>query len=923
MRKFFIIFLLVFSSFTAKAQQASEFYENALLLVQHGEFNAAEITAKNSIKADRNYLPARLLLADILIEKGNPASAEKELTIALNLDADHQAVVLPLAKTKALLGKHREVLDFLALFPKLAIKYEYSLLLSASQKALSKFTLAEETLKTAINLHKGNNQLLLGLAEVYFLQAKFELANKFTQRALELNRHFIPAQMLAAEILKQQGNLSAAEQIYNQILSKNNNDKQALFGKAHILIERKRLTEALAVCLLLRKDHPNDPYVKLLHASIVALDGEHKKSKMLLRDIQQQLLSLGNKKQKEREVLLLSASVYLVNGNINQSRMQFNEYLSFYGESAIARRHLASIAFKLDDMDEARRHIDKALESSHNDVELYLLAVQIYQQQRNQQAYFELITKAYKLFTKHPIIRGQYVNALIANNFIEQALSILEPSNNLADKTLLGYLQLQTNQLQKSFKTTQKLLDKNPNKVEILQLAGELSLQLGQENEAEIFFQQALILAPEFKPALLALAGIALNSGNNKKVENHYQQLLTNRPNDALVLQLYADLAIKTERFDLAIKLLSSIKQNFAEYWPAQRALLKLYMQTNQNQISAQYLKRLEEKFSFDQQILLAKSKLLIKMKQQKAAKQTLKTLFGLAYDNTTRLNTIVMLQLEADDIVAGEATVERIKQLSGKITPYLATRLHLKNKRFNSASEVITRHLNHFPKYSAEDIIWRELAIDLYINQDEFDNAIEELIPLFKYTKQRRYLQLLAELYSKNAEFDKVLALLVNWLKIEKNDAWAIGQLSEVAQKLGQNNIAINAMENYPYLDKQAVFLNNLANLYFDIDPSKALEYAQSAHQLLPNISSINDTLGWALVLNGQFKSGLRYLREATSRDINNATYHYHLAFSLSKLERYELARLALKRAESLDENHVLNATVNRMLIRSVIKSE
>ncbi len=916
MRKLFIFFLFVFFSFTVKAQQASTFYESALLLVQHGKLDAAEVTAKNSIKADKNYLPARLLLADILLEKGDPAAAEKELTVALNLDADHLVVVLPLAKTKALLSKHREVLDFLEAFPKLAAEQEYALLLSASQKALNYFTLAVTTLKTAIGLHGENSELLLGLAEVYFLQAKFELAHELTQKALRLNRDYIPAQMLAAEVLKRQGSTAAAEKIYDAILLKKSNDKQALFGKTHILIEKKLLVEALEVCLLLREDYPNDPYVKLLHAAIIALDGEHKKSKVLLRDIQQQLLSLGSKKQKERDILLLSASVDLINDNLNQARMRFSEYLSFYGENTVARRHLAAIAFKLNDLESAQSHIDKALESSHHDVELYLLAIQIYQHQRNPQGHFKLISDAYKLFPSHAIVKAQYVNALIANNDIEQALSILESSEHIVDKTLLGYLQLQTNQLEKSLITAQALLNQYPKKVEILQLAGELSLQLGQENDAEMFFQQALLLAPEFKPGLLALAGVAMNRGDNLKVEQYYQKILTYLPTDGLVLQLYADLAIKTEKIALAIKLLSAIKQEVIEYWPAQRALLALYMQTNQNQAAFEVVKRLENKFSFDQEILLAKSKLQIKAKQVQVAKKSLKILFGLAYDNVIRLNTIVMLQLEVDDIIAVEATVERITKLAGKVTPYLAARLHLRNKEFTAASVIITEHLAHFAQYSKEDIAWRELAIDLLIKKRQFELAIDELVPLFKHRKQRRYLQLLAELYLETSNFGEILVLLTDWLAIEKGDAWAVGQLSEIAQKMGQKDIAINAMENYPYLEQHAVFLNNLANLYLDADASKSLQYAQLAHQLLPNVAAINDTLGWALVYNKEYKKGLSYLREATSRDSKNATYHYHLAFSLSKLGRIELARMTLEKAATLDANHALNATVNRILI-------
>ncbi|MFT5757889.1 MAG: putative PEP-CTERM system TPR-repeat lipoprotein [Alteromonadaceae bacterium] len=912
------IFLILFTfSFIVKAKQAGEYYEEALILVQRGELNTAEIAVKNSIKEDGKYLPARLLLGKILLEKGSPAAAEKELTISLSLYADHQAVILPLTKTKALLSKHQEVLDLLIKYPQLATEKDYYLVQSRSYKALNNYSEAESSLDKSINIHGESEQALTGMAELYLLQAKLTLADKFIQQALSINAEHIPAQMLQAEIFKKQGSLQQAIAVYDLILAKDDQDQQALFGKTHVLIKQNKLPEALQLCLLLREKFPHDPYAKLLHVSIVALNGDYKKSKLLLRDIQNQLSALGDKKQKEREVLLLSASVDLMNDNLNQARRQFAEYISLYGESVIARRNLATIAFKQQNLSSARAHIDKALKIAVNDADLYLLATQIVKLQGTNSEYIELVKKSYALFASNPQIKAQYIGVLIAINDIEQAVSILEKSDDMVNQTLLGYLQLQSNQLEKSLMTTQKLLNEQPNKVEILQLAGELSLQLGRKEDAEMFFQQTLVLAPQFKPALLALAGMALNSHDSEKTEQYYQEILTYDPEDSLVLQLYANFAIQHQQPYLAIKLLMAIHKGAESFFDAQRALLALYMQTNQADLANEILTGLEERFSFDQELLLAKSELQIQAKQLSAAEKTLKILFGLVYDNATKLESVAMLQLDINDLVSAQASVARIEQLSAnKVNPYILARLKMSEKDFEHVAKIIKENLSKASVGSKKNLAWYELQVHLFINKGDIVPATTHLEALFSQTQQRSHMQLLASLYTQLNQNEKVIKLLVTWLSVQNRDAWAVGQLSEIALKNHQADVAIAALESYPLLNQQPIFLNNLANLYLATDLNKAIVYAKTAYDLLPSVAAINDTLGWALVLSNEYQQGLSYLREATARDVNNADYQYHLAFSLAKLKRIELARLAFAKAEKLNINHKLQPIVTEMLI-------
>jgi len=906
------------------AEQANSAYENSLIFFQQGKLDEAAIAVKNSIQQRPNYLPARLLLGDILLQKGQPQSAEKELTIALTLQADSFAVVIPLVEAKLFLYKHQEALTLLNDHPQLATEHKYFLLQGNAYKALIQFELAKKSYQQSLYIHGETVTLLTAMADLAFKEGELSKALDFVNQALLIlaqssdmhkNEQYQGAKILKAEILKSTKQFDDALAIYSNILQKEPTNKQALFGKATILLDQNQLNEALIFSLTLRENHPNDPYIKLLHSSIIALQGNEKQARILLRDIQQQFMSLTDEQRQEREVLLLAASVDYLNKSYYQARRQFLTYISDYGENTVARRHLTMIALKNNNVELAQQHIEKALKLSPNKADLYLLASHIYQQQLNKNEYLHFIEKAHSTFADNTLIRDKYIGALIAVNRNDDAIALLKEvsgSNTLASKTLLGYLQLQTNNIEQAKITTQALLDENPNKVEILQLAGELSLKLARGDDAIKLFKQALVLDDKFRPALLALAGISLNKKDHQQTEIYYRQLLTFYPNDVLSLQLYANFAIDQQQLFLAIKLLTKIPLQHPDYIINQRALLTLYLKTNQLEHAETTLNVLEGVYSFDQELLLAKSKLQTQQGKIIKAAKTLKILFGLIYDDVKKIETLSKLQIDLNDIEAAQRSLERIKHLSnGKLSPYIATRFALANKETEKAGKLIAQQLSKAPNSAA----WLELQIHYLIAKPDVSKAIDRLSKLYQKHHKRAHLQLLAQLYLQQKQPQKVQQLLTQWLTQQSADAWAVAQLSTMAIESGNKSLAITTLENFKYIEQQPIFLNNLANLYHEKDAKKALFYAKKAHKLAPKLAAINDTLGWLLVTNNQAQTGLSYLREAIARDVNNASYHYHLAYTLAVLKRLQLAQSALVKAQKLDPSHELNSKTSLLI--------
>jgi tetratricopeptide (TPR) repeat protein len=80
---------------------------------------------------------------------------------------------------------------------------------------------------------------------------------------------------------------------------------------------------------------------------------------------------------------------------------------------------------------------------------------------------------------------------------------------------------------------------------------------------------------------------------------------------------------------------------------------------------------------------------------------------------------------------------------------------------------------------------------------------------------------------------------------------------------------------------------INNLAVLYSDRDPEKALTLAKRAADAAPGSPAVLDTYGWLLVRQGKFAEGFGMLRNAHLRAPNVPEIRFHMAVALDGLGR------------------------------------
>jgi len=144
-------------------------------------------------------------------------------------------------------------------------------------------------------------------------------------------------------------------------------------------------------------------------------------------------------------------------------------------------------------------------------------------------------------------------------------------------------------------------------------------------------------------------------------------------------------------------------------------------------------------------------------------------------------------------------------------------------------------------------------------------------------------------------------------WIGGHPRDGFAISMLGQLWEQKGDQAKAMDYYKKSLQSDAtptvQGMSANNLAYLMVTTgqSPDVALQYAQEARRNLPNNPATADTLAWVYYYKGTYYSARDLLETATKQSPDDASIHYHLGMTYSKLGRKADAVAQLKKAVAL----------------------
>jgi tetratricopeptide (TPR) repeat protein/peroxiredoxin len=178
-----------------------------------------------------------------------------------------------------------------------------------------------------------------------------------------------------------------------------------------------------------------------------------------------------------------------------------------------------------------------------------------------------------------------------------------------------------------------------------------------------------------------------------------------------------------------------------------------------------------------------------------------------------------------------------------------------------------------------------------------------------------------LGQTYRRKGDLHKAIASLADARKMLPGNITVLSTLALVLDTAGRKPEARQAYEATLKVDpNNAVALNNLAFLMAETggDLDDAMTIAQRAHQLMPNLNEVSDTLGWIYLKENLADHAIEIFRDLVAKEPDHSTYHFHLGMAYSqmgdKTNALDQLREALNSHPANEEKDKIRQMIARM---------
>jgi len=893
---------------------ASRLYEKALIEYNLGKTRAAYIHLKNALLDDPFLLSAHLLLGKLYLQLGQGEKAEKELLIADGLGAHQTLTLIPLARAYLQQGKSQQLVD--ELFPLgnlaqedaelLALRGEAFLDLDQSFEAQRSFTQAWERNPNNINA-------ILGRIRVLLLKGDLGEADFYSRRAAEMAPSNPEVWYLRGRLLRALGDILSSLRHFQRATQVLPAYLPAWIDQTSALLDLSRVDEALEAARKAREQYPRDPRTAYLEAVVQARRGETEAAKDLLAQAAALLSQLPDELLERHPPSLLLAG--MVSYGLQQWA-QAKSYLLRYLEqfpAAVGPRVLVGQLY-LDEHrnEEAVKLLEPAAISAPGDQKVLSLLAEAYLREGQYINASTYLQQALDVGDDNPILRMQRaVNAFALGRRawgVEEMGVVFDshPEIRIAGATLV-VMRLKERDYDEAVAVARKLLEDDPSNLAYINLYGLTLMTAGQPEAARWAFELALLLDWRFMPAQLNLSELDLRDQKPEAARERLELVLARHPGDenamVMLARAFEALGRHEEASDWAQRAVGADPGSVSVAVYLSGLLLKMREPEQALLVAESMEARASDSDDID--LIVALSRAYIGNGQKATAQVALQRASGLAGYSATSLIEISALQRMAGDLKGAVWSLE--KAVSGD-PDYLPARIKLAELYTDIgqgafAEDVVASLRRDYPKDPFAD----HLAGVIALARGDNRQALAD----FRAAFDRRPSSLLAirvyEAMQAAGEAEGATRFLAQWVKGHPEDRLASQAYAEALFRSGKDldaeQIYRQALAESP---DNALLLNNLALIYLSRNRPEALDLARKAFEIRPDSAEITDTLGWVLVKSGQLEKGLRYLRDAQVRSVEEPVIGYHIAYALNALGRHAEAREAIDQALAKGDDFV-----------------
>jgi len=889
----------------------TEYLAEAKAAFDKGERNAAIISLKNVLKADKNNIEARFLLGSIYVQQGLWQNASKELTLAYEAGNAEDELILLLAKVYYNLEDSAAIEDLLLKNTQLNIKTSAAVkfFLAASYLKENDLPRGQVVLTELLTTDAISKYSQLATAVQFWTEERTEEAIKTVSKILKNNPEFAEAHEYQGYFFYSAKKAKESAQAFNSYLIIHPQASQIRLRYMMALVNDEEFQAAEKQADLLLAISPNNPLANQAKAQARLFDGDYENAKKFSE------LALRSRTDMIGASIIAGYSSY----KLGQLELAYSHLGKFKNKLSLqhpARRLLNAIGLELGYIDDAYHEISNA---SNDDLDVEFLSLsssQLFKQGDLEKA-GHLLDKAQeidpfngqlayqngllKMAQNDPEAIKFLEKAIESNPEFEQAISLLT-MEHLKNKRFDKALQVARSAAESDFALSKTLEGVT------YKMQGDLSL-------AEKAFSAVLNEKPNNVLALYNLANIAESKGDIAKAVELYQSVLTeDNVNVAAINAVYRigkndkytsvvnnSLIELVEKTDYAVNesiILVGFYMRENKVNQAKTVLAKS-LNKNPNNFALSIIETKALAFDNDSELALKKLDDLLLLYPQALQARKLKVAIHAANN---------------DDLGAIEEQEHIVElQLGGESEVLDLIFLYFQNNNFAKAEQSFSK-LTDMSNFSVR---YNVAKGKIALIRGNFTQAIRDLKLAYKSLPTATILVDLVHAMKKSNRTEEALSLI---LSFEKNNKLSMELMLQKAELYSKSKPQ-KALETYKDLAKKTndhyVFMNNIAYLYLqEKDLPSALSFSSKALSKAKNIPAVINTYGLIQLGLGNISEAVEYLSQAYEGDKGNHNYLVHYIQALfangsesqvnalllkvdkQKLNDDSLARLATVRA-------------------------
>lgn len=857
-----------------------------------GEFNAAVIQLKNAIQDDPENPHLRLQLGRIYLISGDGLGAEKELNAALRTGIEEELVQVPLAQTYLLLRRFEDVLEKTSLNK--APPGQKSMLLTAHAQAqfeLENIDEAEKLALQAVQEEPSSPRATDALALVMLRQGRVEEAERLIDTFIGAHEPDAGLLFRKGEVRRSARDMDNAITYFDRALSLNRSFIPALTSRALSRLALGENDKALEDAETILTDSPQNPIGRYLKALIAFREQK-------IDEANDFLVAAGPALDNYAPALFLNAAVRFAREDLEVAQDYINRFLAKVPENPNGLGVLGGIYLRRGEVQRGIEVLERAERVAPEDFGVLTLLGQAYMTDGRFADASEIFERARQLNPDATAANTQYAISQLGLGNTDAAVADLEElakredggralfalvtvyvrdgefdkaleavgKMDMPDSPIPDYFKADITRLQGNADEArdgyQQVIESYPDFVPARLSLASLDVMDGNLDAAEAQLEPVLLTGEDNVRAKIALARIEELRANYDQAETHLRDALLKEPRQSRLWLELVSMLLRSEQEEKALDAAGEFSRAFPDSAAAMEMLMQAQLANGKQEDAAQTMGRMVRVIPRNPNAHIQHARLLMATGNMTGARQAVERALDLAPDSEQARSTLVNILLESEGV---DAALQSVMENQEGASPEMV-------------------------ELSRADLLMRKQQYDEAI--DAYGKVLEK--DTRSFVAARKYSAMLQA--GKAAE---ALDWLKEWVDAHPDDNEI--RLFYASSLMGQNQVEAAAEQYVTLTEKDPenpIPWNNAAWLYEQLGRPEALDLAKQAYEAAPESAAIADTYGWLLFKRDRIDESLDVMKRAYVRAPGNAEIAYHYAAVLNAAGQKDAAKLYAERA-------------------------